>query len=184
MVAMGERDARVGATGDGRGDSRHDFEWNVVLRKELQLFAAATEDERIATLQTHDPSPEPRLLEQQFVNATLRDGVPAGHLADADPVRIAACQVQDFVGDQPVVQDHVRFLQGSQRIQGEQAGIARTGANQHDAAAPWRIGMLQCAFEFALGARQVVVAHQCRDLPTHDGLVEAAPCVDVGQSAP
>ncbi len=111
------------------------------------------------------------------------DGVAARHLADADAVRIAPREVQHFVGDQPVVQDHVRFLQGPQCVQGQQAGIAGTGADQHDAAAPWRIGVLQGAFEFTLGARQVIVAHQRGDLPTHHRLVEAATRIDVRQPA-
>ena len=42
--------------------------------------------------------------------------------------------------------------------------------------------MLQGVFEFALSPRQIAVAHQRRDPPTHDGLVEAATRIDVGQA--
>ena len=85
-------------------------------REELEFLAAAAEDERIAALEPHDAAAESRLLEQQLVDTALRHRVTARHLADADAVGIAAREVEDLVGDQPVVQDHVGFLQRAQRI--------------------------------------------------------------------
>ena len=107
----------------------------------------------------------------------------ARHLADANVVRIAPREVQHFVSDQPVVQDYVRFLQGPQRVQGQQAGVAGTRAHQGDAATPRRIGLLQGAFEFTFGARQVIAAHQRGHLPTHHTLIETATRIDVRQPA-
>ena len=65
--------------------------------EEFEFLAAAPEDERVAALEADDAPADPRVLEQQFVDAVLRHRVTAGHLADADAVGIAPGEVQDLV---------------------------------------------------------------------------------------
>ena len=60
---------------------------------------------------------------------------PAG-LADADPRRVAARERKHLVRNQAIVQDHVGVLQRAQRVQRQEPGIARSGTDQHDGAAP------------------------------------------------
>ncbi len=52
-------------------------------------------------------------------------------LADEDPLGIPAHQCHHFVGDQPVIDHHVRLLHLAQGVQGEQARIAGAGPHQH-----------------------------------------------------
>ena len=47
---MGQRDASIGAATGCGGDARHHLAVDAALQKELQLFGAATEDERVAAL--------------------------------------------------------------------------------------------------------------------------------------
>jgi hypothetical protein len=75
-------------------------------------------------LQPHHPLPLLRLLQQQLVDPLLRHAVVARLLADEDALGVAAHQRHHLVGDQPVIDHHVRLLHLAQGVQGEQARIA------------------------------------------------------------
>ena len=119
--------------------------------QEFYFLAAATEDERVPTLQAHDTTTRLRLLEHDLVDAALAYRVTAGLLADADAIRIATGEREHLGRDEPVVQDHVGFLQRTQGIQGEQPRIPGAGSDQHDRTKTWCVCMLQRARQFALG---------------------------------
>src|SRR3546814_5841041 len=74
------------------------------------------------------------MFDQQWVDARRRGGMPAWLLADLDALGIAAGKLQHCVGHQAVVEDHVGFVEQAQRAQGQQAGIAGSGADQCDRA--------------------------------------------------
>ena len=56
----------------------------------------------------------------------------ASRLADVDALGIATREIEHLRRHQPVVENHVRVLQRSQRAQRQQTRIAGTGADQHD----------------------------------------------------
>ncbi|MNT82784.1 hypothetical protein D3C72_2225640 [compost metagenome] len=84
----------------------------------FQFFAAAAENEGIAALEPHDPAAGAGMLDQQRMNARLgRVMVFTGQLAHRHAFGVAARQRHDLVADQPVIQDHVGFVQGAQSLE-------------------------------------------------------------------
>src|SRR4051812_12427601 len=84
VVAVRERDPRVGRSGDTGGDSRHDLELDSGLRERLGLPSAAPEDERVTALQTDDAAPAARALDHQALDLRLRHLRLTGPLAHID----------------------------------------------------------------------------------------------------
>ena len=77
--------------------------------------------------------------------------------------------------DEPVVQDHVGLLQRPQRVQRQQARVARAGADQRDRTASWRLAPVSSvAFELRAPHLPCSGAHSALRLAAHDRLVEAA----------
>ena len=77
VVAVGHRDAGVGARRDPAGDAGHDLELDSGLAQRFPLLAATAEDERIAALQPHHALPRPRRLDQLSpISAWGTDGLP------------------------------------------------------------------------------------------------------------
>ena len=71
------------------------------------LFAAATEDERIAALQPHDPPSAPRVQDQERVDLLLRQRVVARGLPGEDAPG-ARRLVEETRVHEPVVDDDLR----------------------------------------------------------------------------
>ena len=71
-------------------------------------------------------------MHEQAVDVFLLVGMMARRLADRDAHRVFGRDRQHGVGDEPVVDDDVGARQGFYRLQGEQLGIARSGADQRD----------------------------------------------------
>ncbi|MCY1239659.1 hypothetical protein D9M72_524690 [compost metagenome] len=130
---MGQRDAGVGGAAGGGGDAGHHLAGNAVAQEGFQLFGAASEDERIASLEPHHAPPAVRQAEQQQVDLFLRQAVEATALADVVQFAPFRPHPDELVGHQAVMDDHVSLLQQTPGPQGEQAGIAGTGADQRDA---------------------------------------------------
>ena len=143
VIAMRERHACVCAAGQRGGDAGHHLERNAVGSEKLQLLTAPPEDEWIAALQAHDAAAGAGVLEHQLVNAFLRHGLRTGGLAHGDLLGIPAREREHLVGDEPIVQDHVRILQRAQCVQRQQARIARARTDQHDGAACVVLGLIQ-----------------------------------------
>jgi hypothetical protein len=110
-IAMGEGNPGLCCASQGGGDARHDFVSNAGAVQCLGFFAAAAEDKRISALQTHDFLAVVRKLYQQRIDLSLRDAMPSPGLTDEHPFRIAACEVEHFIGDETVVHDNVRFTE-------------------------------------------------------------------------
>jgi hypothetical protein len=98
----------------------------------LGLFGPAPEDHRIAALQACDDQPLTRQVHQQSIDRLLRDLVEFRQLADIDPPHALGHQRHDLGADQPVMHHHIRRLDQSQGLQGQQFGIAGTGTDQVD----------------------------------------------------
>ena len=87
VVAIGQRDARVGRRADRGRDARHDFERDAGAAQHPQFLAAAAEDERVAALEAHDRAAAARVFDQQGVDPRLRHRRAAAFLADVDARR-------------------------------------------------------------------------------------------------
>ncbi len=137
---MRERNAGIGRTAGRRGDPRHHGKIDMRPSERLELFAAAAEDERVATLQTDDSAPSLSVFDQQIVNSRLLRARASRRLAHADQRRVAPREIEYGVRHQTVVQDDIRVLKRTQGLQGEQFGIAGTCAHQGHAAGRTRRG--------------------------------------------
>ena len=129
--AVRERHAGRGRGAERGGDSGNDAPRDTVGGEHLELLAATTEDQRIAALEARHPLALARQAHQQLVDTLLLSAI-ADFLADEDPLGIAPCALEDRLGNQPVVENHVRLLQQLQRAQREQIRIAGTGADEVD----------------------------------------------------
>ena len=116
------------------GHARHDAERHAGCGQRQRLLAAAPEHQGIAALEPHDAQTLARELDQALVDLELPRALAPGPLADRLEARRRAAQRQDLRRHQRIVQDHVGLLERVQRVQGEQARIARPGADQPDAA--------------------------------------------------
>jgi hypothetical protein len=103
-AAVRERNACIGRRGDRRADARNDFEGHARGGERFGLLAAASEDERVAALETHHAAPPPRVPDEQRVDLLLRQRVVAAGLAREDPARARSFAQQAPV-DEPVVDD-------------------------------------------------------------------------------
>ena len=180
---MGQRDAGVGRATQRRGDARHHFVFHAVRAQVRDLLAAAAEHEGIAALEPHHALAGARALHHQVVDALLLHPMPARLLADRDALGIAARQRQHRIGHQLVVQDHVGGLQAPQRVQGEQAGVARPGADHGHRAGRCRRGAAQRAAQAGLGGDRARGADRGRHRAVHQPVVEAPPLRQVRMPA-
>ena len=105
---MGDRDAGVGRSGDGRRHARHHLEGDAVAGQLQRFLAAAPEDEGVAALEPRHPQPGLRLFDQQGVDAVLRQLLLPSRLAREHPLGGRRRVVQQRRVRQPVVDDDVR----------------------------------------------------------------------------
>ena len=78
--------------------------------------------------------PSLREIGEQPVDLLLAHGVMVALLADIDASGVAAGHVEDGLGDQPVVDHHVRLLHEAQGAEGQEVRVAGAGADQIDLA--------------------------------------------------
>ena len=74
---MRQRNAGCARGAESRGDSRNNGATKARSGQGLDLFSAAPEDVWVAALQPNHPAIGTRVLNQQFVNATLPYAVKA-----------------------------------------------------------------------------------------------------------
>ena len=116
--------------GDGRGDSRHNFEWNTCFGDRLRFFSASAKHERIPTFQPNDLLPFVRFLDQQRINFILVAPRFARRFADISDFSIVPRPAERLGIRKVIVNDHVRILDALLGTQCYQAGVARAGTNQ------------------------------------------------------
>ena len=108
-------------------------------RQKRELLAAAAEDERVAALEPHDALAVAGEGDEQRVDRVLRHGVVAGQLADVDDLgrqhdALGGEPVEHAARAEPVGDDDVGGLERAQAAEGEQAGVAGSGADERDLA--------------------------------------------------
>ena len=96
------------------------------------LLAAPAKQERIAALETDDLAPVAGEADQQGIDLGLGNGMTFGLFADTDPGCPRRNQRHDLVGDQPIVDHHVGFVQQTAGLEGQEFGVARPGTHEVD----------------------------------------------------
>ena len=86
---MGQRDAGLSGTCQGRGDAGHDLEGDPGVGERFRLLPPAAEHEGIAALQPHHFAAFACQADQQVVDALLRQAMVGACLADIDPFGVA-----------------------------------------------------------------------------------------------
>ncbi|KAG0934913.1 hypothetical protein G6F31_016021 [Rhizopus arrhizus] len=185
MLAMRQRDAGIGRTGQRGGDAGHHFIAHAMRAQIFQFFAAPSKDERVAAFQAHHAPARLCVFHQQRVDACL-GGVMvfAGQLADRHAVGIAARQRHDVVADQAVIQNDVGFVQGAQRLQRQQAGGPRACPHQHHAAVGGRQRRSQCIGQGGFSPGGLLLAQKSGHGAVQQPVIEAAARAQVGVAGP
>ena len=96
------------------------------------LACAASEDEGVTAFQAHDAVAGAGLLDHQLFDLVLRHRMVAARLADVDAPGVTASAIQHLGRDQLVVDDDVGVLKRAQGLEGQQLGVAGTGADDMD----------------------------------------------------
>ena len=129
---MRQRDARVGRSGDGAGDAGDFLERHARVQQFLGLFAAASENVGVPALEAGHDFAFLGLFHDQPVDAVLRQGVVSGDLADVDALRVGAGVAEQRIVGEVVVDDHVGLFENFLSFNGQQAGVAGSGADEID----------------------------------------------------
>ena len=126
---MRQRDARVGRHRDGRRDAGHHLEGNARALERQGLLAAATEHERVAALEPHDPPAASRVGHEERGDPLLRQRVAARGLAGEDAAGPGRLVEQAGV-HQAVIDDDVGAPQEVEAAHRDEPGVARAGADE------------------------------------------------------
>jgi hypothetical protein len=127
---MRDRDAERRRHADAGGDARNDLHLDAVGEKRLQLFAAAAEDERIATLQPGYGFSLTCVLDEQLFDEDLRGRLATCSLADLNDSRIGARVREAAAVHERIDEHHVGEAEDARRLERHQLGIARPGADE------------------------------------------------------
>src|ERR1700730_13515609 len=138
--SLGERGAEIRRRRGRGGDARHDLDRHAGGTRSADLFVGAGEDRGIAGLDPDPPLAEPGIADHQPAYFLLPRRRLAGPLADRDQFGVGTCERQNFVTGKVVVKDDVGGAQPLHRAQREQIDVARTAADQGDAAERRRVG--------------------------------------------
>ena len=129
---MRERHAGVGGDAQRRGDAGDDFEGDAGIGQRFGLFAAASEDERIAALEPDHGEAAARALDQHGADLFLGEGVGGFLLADVEALGVGRGEIEQGVGGEVVEEDGVGLLQNAAAFDGDEIGIAGPGAYEVD----------------------------------------------------
>ena len=130
---MSHRDAGRGSGGDSRGHPRHHLEGDARGAQREGFLTAAAEDERIASLESHDVPARARVGEHQSLDLLLVRRLPAALLAHVAKLRVGPSAAQGFARNQPVVENDVGARNQLERARRHQSWIAGPGADEVDA---------------------------------------------------
>src|SRR5439155_15619179 len=113
-----------------RGDAVDDLDIDAERAQMLRFFTAATEYEGVAALEPHDALALQRLGGHQLFDEGLRRARAAAALADVDDARRFARVAQHAIADQVVDQQHAGRANRADRLDRQQLGVARAGADE------------------------------------------------------
>ena len=130
MLAVRQRHAQAGDSGQTGGDAVDDRDLDAGGLQMLALFAATAEDERVAAFETDHVLPIARGRDHEFLDEVLRRGLASAAFADVDDACTRRRKSDDFVAHQVIDQEHGGGLDGLERFEGEQLRITRAGTDQ------------------------------------------------------
>ena len=133
-AAQRRRNRRRRERRESGGDAGNDAERHAGGGERHRLLAAAAEHERIAALEPQHAFAGARQRDQPLADVGLRRRRLAAALAGKFEPRLRAGERQDARVDQRVVHDHVGLREPGERVERQQAGIARPGAGEPDMA--------------------------------------------------
>jgi hypothetical protein len=100
----------VGRSGDGRGDSWHNFKFNSRIDNCLCLFRATSKNKRIAALQSDYLFSAACLFDQERVDFLLIQRVFARSFSSVNHLRVVSGPAENLRICQMIVNDHIRLL--------------------------------------------------------------------------
>ncbi len=121
--------------GAGRGDAGNDLESDTAGFQRIDFFSAAPEHPRITAFQPHDALAAFGSHHKGLCDFLLRPAVTARSLPNVNALGVTTGQFKDFRVKQPVIIDHIGFLQALHAAQGDQILRPRSCANKADTAA-------------------------------------------------
>ena len=127
---MRERNSCIRSAAGGRRDAGDHLEGHALRHQRLDLFAATTEYERIATLETHDPLALLGKPYKQLVDTFLRNRVIVAFLARIDALGVATHQIEHRGSHQTVIDDDIGALHEPQRPEREQIRVPGSSTDQ------------------------------------------------------
>src|SRR5208282_815501 len=125
-------DGRRGERREAGRDAGDDAERNAGGRERLRLLAAASEYERIATLEPQHPLAGARQLHQAPADVALRRRWFAATLAGEFEPRLRIGERQYARIDKRIVHDYVGLLKAGERVERQQTWIAGPRAREPD----------------------------------------------------
>ena len=132
MVAVGQRNARVARHARRRCDARHHLERHARSGQGLQLVAATAKDKRVAPLQAHHPLAHLAQAHQQRVDVLLAHRVVIAPLARVNAFSMGRHKIQNGVGDELVIHNHLCLRQQTHGPQGQQIWVTRPRTDKGD----------------------------------------------------
>ena len=130
VVPVGHRDPPVGRRRNSGGHAGDLLEVQPRPGQGLQLLAAPAKDEGVSPLQPHHAVSRLGLLQQNLVDLRLGHRVAPGLLAHVDPPGGGGDHLQNGGAHQPVIDHHLRSLQGLPPLDRQQSRVPRTRADQ------------------------------------------------------
>ena len=125
VIAMRERNAACRPRCRAASHAGHYFVRDAGVGKRLDLFAAAAEDKRIATLEPNDVETAPRALDHHVADLFLRKRVDRFLLADVDPLAMFGREVEQGFVREMIVEDGVGDGEKLAALPGDQVRVAR-----------------------------------------------------------
>src|ERR1035437_1000641 len=103
---MSNRNAGIGRDRNSRGDARHDFKFDAVLKQLFGFFSASAENKGVAALETNNIFSFQGLLYQKPVDLSLGQGMVRGGLAHVYFFNTGSSGVQKAFIQEPVKDDN------------------------------------------------------------------------------
>src|SRR5262245_38072581 len=129
-LPMGNWNTGVSRHSHCGANARDDLERDFGISQRFRLFAAATKNEWIATLEPHDLAAKPGVVNECSVDFFLSDAMAAGLLADKNPGGCRRRLLEKFNVHQLIVNDNLSAVQQLQSADGDQARIPRPRADE------------------------------------------------------
>ena len=167
-----------------RRDAGHHLDGDAGRTHRRHLFRRTAEHEGVAALEARHALTFERLAHENAIDVVLGGGRPFGLLADVDALSVAPCVFEDDGIDETVDDENVGLLQPLLRPERQQIGIARTAADEGDAARGARpgAGRLELALELALSSGGFTAQYGGAPYPGEQRLPQATPRGCIGEA--